>query len=199
MQRLRVCESNLSSNSLSNLFKTPLLVEFKAPASTLSWCDRHTLVKVGRRLQIIPRLLLQLLTELLPLYRSYVSCTERGKWFVSQKNQKKITCGYRCYETQYIPLSVGIRCVSSISLPLASTVRPLSSRIRGVGLFTSLISTFLQLNKQRNPFIFTVPFEERYTAPSVFCSVYVSNILCFDVTYGGAIPMACRLASATKL
>lgn len=45
-----------------------------------------------------------------------------------------------------IPFSVGMRCVSSISLPVASTVLPLSSRIRGVGLVTSLASTFLLKN-----------------------------------------------------
>lgn len=47
-----------------------------------------------------------------------------------------------------LPLSVGMRCVSSTSLPVASTVLPFSSRMRGVGLFTSLISTLLQFHKQ---------------------------------------------------
>ena len=48
-------------------------MEFEAPARALSWCDKHALVKVGCGLQVVPGLLLQLLTELLPLYCSNVS------------------------------------------------------------------------------------------------------------------------------
>lgn len=69
--------SNLSSNSLSDLLKTTRIVEFEALARTLSWCHGYPQVKVGSGLHFLPGLLLQLLTELLPLYGSYVSCTEK--------------------------------------------------------------------------------------------------------------------------
>ncbi|TNN80965.1 hypothetical protein EYF80_008621 [Liparis tanakae] len=45
-------------------------MEFEAPAKALSWCNGHTLVEVGCGLQVLPGLLLQLLSELLPLHRS---------------------------------------------------------------------------------------------------------------------------------
>lgn len=71
-------KSNLSSNSLSDLLKAPLVVEFEGPAGSLSGCNKHTLVEVGGGLQVLPRLLLQLLTELLPLHRSNVRYTDGG-------------------------------------------------------------------------------------------------------------------------
>lgn len=52
-------------------------MEFEAPARPLSRCYKHTLVKVGGGLQVIARLLLQLLSELLPLHRSNVGCTPK--------------------------------------------------------------------------------------------------------------------------
>lgn len=78
-------ESNLCSNSLSNLLKAPLIMEFESPAKALCRCDGHTLVKVRSGLQVLPGLLLQLLTELLPLYRSNVSYTNGGE--LMEKNQ----------------------------------------------------------------------------------------------------------------
>lgn len=135
---------NLSSNSLSDLLKAPLLVELEAPASALSWCDKHTLVEVGRGLQLLPRLLLQLLSELLSFYRPDVCCRDRHNSTMRRQWQNiRLLRVYEYWTSAEIPFSVGMRCVSSTSLPLASTVLPLSSRIRGVGLFTSLISTFL--------------------------------------------------------
>lgn len=71
-------KSNLSSDSLSNLLKAPLVVESEAPPRALSWCNKHALVEVGRGLQVVPRLLFQLLTELLPLYRTNVRYTDKG-------------------------------------------------------------------------------------------------------------------------
>lgn len=68
-------KSNLCSNSLCNLLKASLVVELEGPARALSWRNKHTLVEVGCGLQVVPRLLFQLLTELLPLYRSNVRCT----------------------------------------------------------------------------------------------------------------------------
>lgn len=68
---------NLSSNSLGDLLKAPLLVELETLARALSWCDEHTLVEVGCGLQLLPRLLLQLLSELLSFYRTDVCCRDR--------------------------------------------------------------------------------------------------------------------------
>lgn len=80
--------TNLSSNSLSNLLKASLVMEFESPACALSWRNRHTLVKVGCGLQVISRLLLQLLAELLSLYCSNVSYTGKEKCFVEYQNKK---------------------------------------------------------------------------------------------------------------
>lgn len=54
-------------------------MEFEAPTRALSWCNKHALVEVGRGLQVVTRLLLQLLTELLPLYRSNVGYRDEEK------------------------------------------------------------------------------------------------------------------------
>lgn len=122
-------------------------MEFESPACTLSWRNRHTLVEVGCGLQVISGLLLQLLAELLSLYCSNVSYTGKETRFVEYQNKENTLCmfvyKYWISVSMYVPLSVGMRCVSSTSLPLASTVLPFSSRIRGVGLFTSLGSTLL--------------------------------------------------------
>lgn len=132
-------EHNLGSDSLGDLLKASLLVEFEAFTRTLGLIERHAVVEVGRGFQVFPRFLLQLLTELLSFYSTNVRYRDAD--------------GHRCEtpsppEQEHrsevrVPFSVGMRCVSSISLPVASTVLPLSSRIRGVGLVTSLASTFL--------------------------------------------------------
>lgn len=67
-------------------------MEFEALARALSWCNKHTLVKVGRGLQVIPRLFLQLLTELLPLYRSNVCYTGGRKNCRTSKQEIKTVC-----------------------------------------------------------------------------------------------------------
>lgn len=144
--------TNLSSNSLSNLLEAPGLVKSEASARALGGRDEHTVVKVWRRLQIITRFLLQLLTKLLPLYRSYIGWKQE-LWSMKEK-QKYWWDTFTQRSTEDSPLSVGMRCVSSISLPVASTVLPLSSRMRGVGLFTSLISTLLQFHKQKIHYLY---------------------------------------------
>ncbi len=89
-------KSNLSSNSLSNLLKATLLMKFEGPASALSWCDKHTLVEVGSGLQVLPRLFLQLLTELLPLDSSNVCYIDRKKLIAESQNKKLILCVCVC-------------------------------------------------------------------------------------------------------
>lgn len=70
-------EYNLSSNSLSNLLKASLVVEFEAPTSPLSLWNSHALVEVGRGLHVLPRLFLQLLTELFSLYSTNICYRDR--------------------------------------------------------------------------------------------------------------------------
>jgi len=65
---------NLGSDPLGDLLEAPLLVELEGLAWALSGRDVDPLVKVGRGLQVLPGLLLQLLPELLPLHRTNVGC-----------------------------------------------------------------------------------------------------------------------------
>lgn len=67
-------EYNLGSDPLSNLLKTTLLVKFEGLSWTLSYWNGHALVEVGRGLQVLVRLLFQLLTELLSFYCMDVCC-----------------------------------------------------------------------------------------------------------------------------
>lgn len=59
---------NLGSDPLGNLLKTPLLVKFEGLSRALRHWNGHALVEVGCGLQVLVRLLFQLLTELLPFY-----------------------------------------------------------------------------------------------------------------------------------
>lgn len=86
-------KSNLGSYSLSDLLKAPLLVELEGPARTLSWCNKHTLVEIGGRLQVLSRLLLQLLAELLPLHRSNVRYTDGGQLIAGCQNKMLLHVG----------------------------------------------------------------------------------------------------------
>lgn len=91
-QNIKHVFSNLSPNSLSNFLKAPLLMEFKGPARALSSCYKNTLIEVRCGFQVVTGLLFQLLTELLPLYRSYIGCTGRWKLF---EVPKKMMCAFR--------------------------------------------------------------------------------------------------------
>lgn len=65
---------NLGSDPLGNLLKTPLLVKFEGLSRALRYWHGHALVEVGCGLQVLVRLLFQLLTELLPFYCMDVCC-----------------------------------------------------------------------------------------------------------------------------
>lgn len=58
-------EHDLGSDSLGDLLKAALLVELEAFTGTLGLIERHAVVEVGCGFQLFPRLLLQLLAELL--------------------------------------------------------------------------------------------------------------------------------------
>lgn len=77
--------THLSSYSLSNLLKPSLVMEFKGLARALWRWYEHTLVKVGRGLQLLPGLLFQLLSKLFSLYRPNVSYTLRSMLVSEQK------------------------------------------------------------------------------------------------------------------
>lgn len=131
-------------------------MKFEAFTRTLGLIEGHAVVEVGCGFQLFPRFLLQLLAELFSFYSPnvcYRNADGHGCEKLSSPEQEHRS------EVR-VPFRVGMRCVSSISLPVASTVLPLSSRIRGVGLVTSLASTFLlKTLKLKTPCLSVVPLK----------------------------------------
>ena len=168
-----ICEcfgvkTDLSSYSLSNLLEAPLVMEFEAPSSTNSRCNIDTLVEIGRWLQILPRLLLQLLTELLPLYSSNVCYTAEENALKNMKSRNK-------------------DCVCAQVLDKVELTFQSRHAVCEFNLFaTSIHSSSQVVKNQRCWLVYLLDFyfsiKETHRESSLFYSVTLTNVFYFQST-----------------